>query len=218
MVDYSKFDNIDVPSDDEEDNTIFNVKKEDSNSNLSTESNNNDVKKVEDENKGKVENKNVRTKKNEEGRFVFEYNGETIYEWEQSLEECNIYLKPPPNITRKMLDIQILVNSLKIGIKGEKPFLDEPTGGPIIQDESFWTISDGELQINLQKMRKGENWQCALAGAHRNDLDAYTQEEEKKKLLLERFQEEHAGFDFSNAEFNGNVPDTREFMGGVKYN
>ena len=28
-------------------------------------------------------------------------------------------------------------------------------------------------------------------------------EEEKKKLLLERFQEEHKGFDFSNAQVNG---------------
>ncbi len=218
MVDYSKFDGIDIPSDDEEDTTIFNIKKASNyiipNENLEIDDKmiaNNNVKKVEESSKG-------RTRKNEDGRFIFEYNGETIYEWEQSLEECNIYLKPPPHITHKMLDVQILVNSLKIGIKGEKPFLDEPTGGPIIQDESFWTISDGELQINLQKMRKGENWLCALAGAHRNDLDAFTQEDEKKKLLLERFQEEHAGFDFSNAEFNGNVPDTREFMGGVKYN
>jgi hypothetical protein len=41
-------------------------------------------------------------------------------------------------------------------------------------------------------------------------------EEIKKKLLLERFQEEHSGFDFSDAEVNGNVPDPRDFMGGIK--
>jgi hypothetical protein len=35
--------------------------------------------------------------------------------------------------------------------------------------------------------------------------------------MLERFTEENPGFDFSNAEFNGNVPDARNFMGGVKY-
>jgi hypothetical protein len=28
----------------------------------------------------------------------------------------------------------------------------------------------------------------------------------KKKMMLERFQEEHPGFDFSGADFNGNVP------------
>ncbi|CAN0027242.1 unnamed protein product [Heterosigma akashiwo] len=36
-------------------------------------------------------------------------------------------------------------------------------------------------------------------------------------MMLERFQEENPGFDFSGAEFNGMVPDPREFMGGVKY-
>ena len=37
----------------------------------------------------------------------------------------------------------------------------------------------------------------------------------QKKLLLERFGEEHAGFDFRDAEINGNVPDARTFMGGM---
>ena len=36
--------------------------------------------------------------------------------------------------------------------------------------------------------------------------------------MLERFGEENPGFDFRGAEFNGNVPDARNFMGGVKYN
>lgn len=36
--------------------------------------------------------------------------------------------------------------------------------------------------------------------------------------MLERFQEEHPGFDFSDADFNGKVPEAREFMGGIKYN
>lgn len=48
-------------------------------------------------------------------------------------------------------------------------------------------------------------------------MDAITNEEVKKQLMLERFQEENPGFDFSNAEFNGSVPDPQTFMGGVKY-
>ena len=31
----------------------------------------------------------------EKGRYKFEYQGRTIYEWEQSLEEVNIYVEPP---------------------------------------------------------------------------------------------------------------------------
>lgn len=48
-------------------------------------------------------------------------------------------------------------------------------------------------------------------------LDPITQEEVKKNILLERFQEENPGFDFSQAKMNGQVPDAREFMGGVSY-
>ncbi len=36
-------------------------------------------------------------------------------------------------------------------------------------------------------------------------------------MLLERFGEEHPGFDFSQAALNGTVPDPRTFMGGVSY-
>jgi len=39
----------------------------------------------------------------------------------------------------------------------------------------------------------------------------------QKKMMLERFAEEHPGFDFSGAEFSGSAPDARAFMGGVKY-
>ena len=47
-------------------------------------------------------------------------------------------------------------------------------------------------------------------------MNVLEKEELQKKLLLERFQEEHGGFDFSDAQINGNVPDPRTFMGGIK--
>lgn len=75
-------------------------------------------------------------------------------------------------------------------------------------------LDDGEINVNLQKMYKGAAWDSALRG--RGQLDPFSQEEVQRKLMLERFQEEHPGFDFSNAEFNGNVPDARTFMGGIK--
>ena len=37
-------------------------------------------------------------------------------------------------------------------------------------------------------------------------LNPLEEEELKKKMMIERFQEEHPGFDFSGAEFNGQVP------------
>lgn len=83
--------------------------------------------------------------------------------------------------------------------------------------ESFWTLDDGEVNINLQKMLKADMWDCALKGTQGGRVDPYTAEQEKKKLMIERFQEENPGFDFSGAEFNGEVPSAKDFMGGVKY-
>jgi hypothetical protein len=36
-------------------------------------------------------------------------------------------------------------------------------------------------------------------------------------MLLERFQAEHPGFDFSGAEVTGAVPDPRTFLGGMRH-
>jgi len=64
-------------------------------------------------------------------------------------------------------------------------------------------------------MSKAETWVSALKG--HVSLDPVEQEKVKKAIMLERFQEENPGFDFSGATFNGMVPDPKEFMGGVKY-
>jgi hypothetical protein len=156
------------------------------------------------------------TKKGKEGRLVFEHEGRTIYEWDQNLEEVNIFIDLPPGLPRHLIEIVIAHKHLKVGMKGNPPFIDEDTWGPVKIDESMWTLVDGEININLQKMNKAEAWDAALIGRSGVQVDDFTKEEVKKKLMRERFQEEHPGFDFSGADFNGAVPDAREFMGGVK--
>lgn len=152
----------------------------------------------------------------EKGRHAFTHNGNTVYEWEQDLEEVNVWIKPPPGVTTQHLDIKISHGHVRVGIKGNPPFLDEDTGGEIVLAESFWSFQDGEITINFQKMRKGQTWMSALKG--HGQLDPLAQQEDQKRLMLERFAQENPGFDFSNASFNGQVPDARSFMGGVKYN
>eukprot|EP00747_Dinoflagellata_sp_TGD_P104889 gnl/TRDRNA2_/TRDRNA2_169382_c0_seq2.p1 gnl/TRDRNA2_/TRDRNA2_169382_c0~~gnl/TRDRNA2_/TRDRNA2_169382_c0_seq2.p1 ORF type:complete len:168 (+),score=50.37 gnl/TRDRNA2_/TRDRNA2_169382_c0_seq2:50-553(+) len=149
------------------------------------------------------------------GRQQFVYNGRTVYEWEQTLDECHIYIQPPEGVTKHMLDIEIKPNHLKVGLKGNPPFLNEDTCSLCELDASFWMIEDGELHIQLQKARKAETWSSALKG--HGQLDMFSEQEVNKKLMLERFQEEHPGFDFSNASFSGQAPSARNFMGGVKY-
>jgi hypothetical protein len=47
---------------------------------------------------------------------------------------------------------------------------------------------DGVIVVTLEKGSKGETWSAAIKG-HGN-LDPMSQEDEKKKLMLMRFQEE----------------------------
>jgi hypothetical protein len=114
------------------------------------------------------------------------------------------------------IHVDISYSHLKVGLKGvEQAYVDEDTGGSVKIQESMWTFSDGEITINLQKMNKAEVWDSALRGQAGQTLDLVSKEAAKKQIMLERFQEEHPGFDFSSAEFNGAVPDARSFMGGV---
>lgn len=188
MVDYSRFDHIDTDSDEDDAGRILSPSVTNPvNPGLGT---------VEKTGGGLVPTiasdkaPQLMTKKGKEGRFQFEHDGRTIYEWEQSLEEVNIYIEPPSGITRQMLDIHIAHTHLLVGLKGAPPFIDEDTGGPIKASESTWTLSDGEININMQKMNKAEAWDCALCGRAGEKIDAFTKEEVRKKLMLERFQEE----------------------------
>jgi hypothetical protein len=185
MVDYSRFDHIDT--DDEEEGTSINIPQAHTSSTGSSSSS----KPSADGDPSTVATPmHKMAKKGKDGRLKFEHDGRTIYEWDQGLEEVNIYIEPPPGITRQQLAIKIDPSHLIIGLRGASPFIDEDLGGLVIPDESTWTFIDGEIQIILQKMRKAEAWECALQGQAGSKIDPYTKEEVRKKLLLERFQEE----------------------------
>lgn len=210
LSDYSKFDHLDDAASEEGEQETTQSNQPNINVPLSTTKN----------------QAGVMRKNEQNGRYVFEYNGNPIYEWEQSLEDTTIYVKPPPFVTRgNQIRCQISPTHLKLGLQGgSKLFLDEPTGGVVDSSESTWSLEEAEVGgkeicIYLTKAHKGDTWNTALAGnSSASLLDPMAQEEVKRKMMLERFQEENPGFDFRDAQFNGQVPDPRNFMGGVKYN
>lgn len=57
-------------------------------------------------------------------RHKFTHNGRVIYEWDQTLTEVNIYVPVPAGVRAKDLAIDIQSTHLKIGIKGNPPYLD----------------------------------------------------------------------------------------------
>ena len=70
------------------------------------------------------------------------------------------------------------------------------------------------MHLTLQKRDKGQTWASPISG--QGQLDPYATDLEQKRLMLQRFQEENPGFDFSQAQFSGNCPDPRTFMGGIR--
>lgn len=151
-----------------------------------------------------------------EKRKKFQHQGQTIYEWEQDLEEINVYIRPPPGVTKAHLSIVMTCARLSVGIKGNPPFIDQEWCALIDKDASFWTLSDGEIVINCQKALVGETWDAALKG--HGELGEVDKQQVQQKILLERFQREHPGFDFSQATFSGAAPNARTFMDGIDTN
>lgn len=149
-------------------------------------------------------------------RLTYEHQGRKIYEWDQTLQDINMYIDVPDGVRAKHLAVKIGAARLTIGLKGNPPFIDEPFHLTINSSESTWTLEDGVLHLSLTKASKGQTWDCLLKG--HTPVDPYTQSEVQKSLMLERFQAENPGFDFSGASFNGAVPDPKTFMGGVGYN
>lgn len=57
-------------------------------------------------------------------RHAFEHQGRTIYEWDQTLSELNIYVQLPPGVRAKQLYVDITSSHLRIGITPGQPYLD----------------------------------------------------------------------------------------------
>ncbi|KAK9845103.1 hypothetical protein WJX74_010649 [Apatococcus lobatus] len=145
-------------------------------------------------------------------RHQYTYQGRTVYEWNQSLEEINLYIEVPPGVSAKQLEVQVTASQLKIGLKGNPPYLDLSFSHRVKSSESFWTLDKTQLNLQLTKAEQGEPWTSLFVG---HDINPLTHQVETQRLMLERFQEEHPGFDFSGATFNGQAPNPRTFMGGM---
>ncbi|KAM3386568.1 hypothetical protein ACQJBY_009875 [Aegilops geniculata] len=123
-----------------------------------------------------------------EKRHAFVHNGQKVFEWDQSLEEVNMYIELPKNVPTKLIQCVIQAGHVEVGIRGHPPYLNHDLMHPVKTDSSFWTIEDGELHITLQKREKGKTWASPIKG--QGSLDPYAADQEQKRLMLQRFQEE----------------------------
>ncbi|XP_065044748.1 uncharacterized protein LOC135676938 [Musa acuminata AAA Group] len=147
-------------------------------------------------------------------RHSFSHGGQKVFEWDQTLDEVNIYIDLPANVPKKLFYCKIQSAHIELGIKGNPPYLNHDLACPVKTDSSFWTLEDEIMHVTLQKRDKGQTWSSPILG--QGALDPYSADLEQKRLMLQRFQEENPGFDFSQAQFTGTCPDPRTFMGGAR--
>ncbi|KAG5533509.1 hypothetical protein RHGRI_027628 [Rhododendron griersonianum] len=116
------------------------------------------------------------------------HSSQKVFEWDQTLEEVNIYITLPPNVPTKLFHCKIQPKHVEVGIKGNPPYLNHDLSSPVKTDCSFWTIEDDIMHITLQKRDKGQTWASPILG--QGQLDPYATDLEQKRLMLQRFQEE----------------------------
>ena len=143
----------------------------------------------------------------------YKQDDKLIYEFQQDLE--NLYLNFPfpfAEVKKSDFDIKILPTKLKLGLKGEKPFLDETFFDLVEVDESLWFLDFDlkKISFDLKKTKKNLSWTKIFK--NHEGLNVFQKEELKKQMLKDKFTEEHRGFDFSNSEIEGQIPDARTFL------
>jgi hypothetical protein len=98
-----------------------------------------------------------------------EGNGGSVpgkYVWTQTLAEVVVNIAVPENTRGRDVQVNINRSHLKVLLKGKQfVVVDADFTKPIICDDSFWTIEDGNrLVMNLQKLNQMEWWESVCKG------------------------------------------------------
>lgn len=133
--------------------------------------------------------------------------------------DVNLYI---PNVPEgiKARELEIVIDTTNVSVRVGRQsseahpayYLNHEVTKRVKVGESFWTFDSEarEIHIQLAKAQEEEVWGSVFVG---HDVSGGSVgEEDRKKLMLERFQAEHPGFDFSGAAFTGNVPDPKTFL------
>jgi hypothetical protein len=105
-------------------------------------------------------------------------NGGTVegkYVWTQILSEVIVNVPLPENTRGRDLNVTIAKKHLKVGLRSRPGewIIDAPLTKPVIMDDSFWTVEDGNrLVVNLQKLNQMEWWDGVCEGDPKIDVRA----------------------------------------------
>uniref|UniRef100_A0A0E0C5T2 CS domain-containing protein n=1 Tax=Oryza meridionalis TaxID=40149 RepID=A0A0E0C5T2_9ORYZ len=154
-----------------------------------------------------------------EKRHAFVHNGQKVFEWDQTLEEVNMYIELPKGVPTKLFHCTIQATHVEVGIRGNPPYLNHDLTLPVKTDSSFWTI----VLLSAEAISP-KNCQSSLVNSFMNGLlvlrmvkcTSHCKKERRGKHGHLQYKAKNPGFDFSQAQFTGTCPDPRTFMGGIR--
>eukprot|EP00898_Chlorokybus_atmophyticus_P003267 jgi/Chlat1/3941/Chrsp26S00308 len=103
------------------------------------------------------------------------------YSWTQTLQDVNVTMPIPAGTKARFVDCVIKKDYIKAGLKGQPPVLDGALHKPVLPDDCFWSIEDGNtLNIFLSKVNQMEWWNCIQQG--HPEINTQKVEPENSKL------------------------------------
>ena len=80
-------------------------------------------------------------------------------EWFQTLQDVTVNVSVPPGSRSRDLDVVMTRTKIKVARKGQAPVLEGKLHAEIVEDDSFWSVVDGDtVQFTLQKKNDMEWW------------------------------------------------------------
>ncbi|KRX41873.1 NudC domain-containing protein 2 [Trichinella murrelli] len=124
--------------------------------------------------------------------------------WWQTLEEVFVEFELQKPVKGKQLFGEITKKTVRFEINGE-PLLKGELFNIVHENESTWTVEKNLLCIMLSKAKADSSncWRSLFAdGDFKADEETFDYME--RKLVLEKFQKENPGMDFTGSEITGN--------------
>ncbi|KAJ1920835.1 hypothetical protein H4219_001072 [Mycoemilia scoparia] len=82
-----------------------------------------------------------------------------------TLEDVTVTIDLEENTSARDISVVFGKNSIKAGLKGQKPIIDGLLSQAIDVEESTWSIADKkQLEIHLEKANKQKWWDCVIKG------------------------------------------------------
>ncbi|XP_002127496.2 nudC domain-containing protein 1 [Ciona intestinalis] len=112
------------------------------------------------------------------------------YEWKQTEEDVTVFIKLHPDVTTKSIAYSLSKTKVSIGVRENEDaqaniILEGDLYLEAEPESSNWTVSDGRLEVTIQKRIEGRTWMTVVDGDNRGKMIVDPEEVERIHKKLE---------------------------------